>query len=214
MEIHSHGLAKLARRPNMKIVDWFDGDADRRWRKDVLLWMAAATRSVSSVASSSSRTGATRMTTNSNPRGGVEGARPTTADAADEILLVYDRQCPACDAYCRRVRVRASAGTLRLIDARELLAIMDEITAAGLDVDQGMVVKTDGRLYYGSEAINVLAQRSDQSGIFNRLNYHVFGSGRVARAIYPGLRACRNVLLRLLGRTRINNLRLPGNDRF
>ncbi len=154
------------------------------------------------------------MTANPRPRSG-EGSEPEVVGAAgDEVVLVYDRQCPVCDAYCRLVRVRPSGGTLRLVDARASTAVMDEITAAGLDIDQGMVLKTGGRLYYGSEAINVLAQRSDRSGIFNRLNYHVFGSGRVARTIYPALRSCRNILLKLLGRTRINNLRVPGNDRF
>ncbi len=26
----------------------------------------------------------------------------------DEILLVYDTECPACDSYCRLVRVEGS----------------------------------------------------------------------------------------------------------
>jgi predicted DCC family thiol-disulfide oxidoreductase YuxK len=160
--------------------------------------------------------GVTRMTKHSSPCDGVDGSEPVSSATApaDEILLVYDWQCPACDAYCRRVQVRPSAGTLRLIDARQPAAIMDEITAAGLDIDEGMVVRIDGRLYYGSEAINALALRSDRSGIFNRLNSVMFGSLRAARAIYPLLRACRNLLLKCLGRTRINNLRIPGNDRF
>jgi predicted DCC family thiol-disulfide oxidoreductase YuxK len=154
------------------------------------------------------------MTANSPPRS-RDGSEPEPVSAADgEVLLVYDRQCPVCDAYCRLVRVRPSAGTLRLIDARASTAIMDEITAAGLDIDEGMVVRIDGRLYYGSAAINTLAQRSDRSGIFNRLNSVVFGSQRAARTIYPLLRTCRNLLLKCLGRTRINNLRIPGNDRF
>lgn len=172
-------------------------------------------RSVASThALSESRTDDACMTVNPTPHS-RDGSEPEAVSAtADGVLLVYDPQCPVCDAYCRLVRVRPSAGTLRLIDARASTAIMDEITAAGLDIDQGMVVKAGGRLYYGSEAINVLAQRSDRSRIFSKLNYYVFGSGRVARAIYPTLRACRNVLLKLLGRTRINNLRIPGSDRF
>ena len=39
--------------------------------------------------------------------------------AKEEILLVYDKQCPLCDNYCRMVRLRESVGELRLIDARE-----------------------------------------------------------------------------------------------
>jgi predicted DCC family thiol-disulfide oxidoreductase YuxK len=29
-----------------------------------------------------------------------------------ELLLIYDKQCPFCDHYCRLVRIRAAVGTL------------------------------------------------------------------------------------------------------
>ena len=132
----------------------------------------------------------------------------------DEILLVYDRQCPACDYYCNLVRIRESAGRLILIDARDGGPVMDEITAAGLDIDQGMVVKAGGTLYYGADAIHVLALMGTRSGLFNRVAYWSFRNRSVARALYPVLKACRNLLLKILGRTKINNLALPANDRF
>lgn len=132
----------------------------------------------------------------------------------DEILLVYDRQCPACDYYCNLVRIRESAGRLVLINARDGGPIMDEITAAGLDIDQGMVVKAGGALYYGADAIHVLALMGTKSGLFNRIAYWSFRNRSVARILYPVLKACRNLLLKILGRTKINNLALPGNDRF
>ncbi|MBM2830930.1 MAG: hypothetical protein HW411_1720 [Gammaproteobacteria bacterium] len=75
----------------------------------------------------------------------------TQAIAEEEILLVYDKECPACDAYCRLVRIRDSVGRLKLINARDSGEIMDEITMQGLDIDQGMVLKLDKQLYYGSE---------------------------------------------------------------
>jgi predicted DCC family thiol-disulfide oxidoreductase YuxK len=134
--------------------------------------------------------------------------------AQPEVLLVYDKQCPACNLYCNLLRIRDSVGPLILLDARQGGAIMDEITAAGLDVDQGMVVKVGGRLYYGAEAIHVLALMSTKAGMFNRLAYGWFASRRVANVLYPALRSCRNLLLKLLGRTRINNLRIVGNERF
>lgn len=42
-----------------------------------------------------------------------------SADRSREILLVYDEECPLCDAYCRMIRVRESVGVLRLVNARE-----------------------------------------------------------------------------------------------
>jgi predicted DCC family thiol-disulfide oxidoreductase YuxK len=132
----------------------------------------------------------------------------------DEILLVYDQECPVCDAYCRMVRIRDSAGTLRLVNARDRSAILDEITARGLDIDQGMVLKVADVLYYGSDAIHALSLMSSRSGIFNRLTYWVFRSKTLSRILYPGFRALRNLLLKCLGKTKINNLRLPANERF
>jgi predicted DCC family thiol-disulfide oxidoreductase YuxK len=132
----------------------------------------------------------------------------------DRILLVYDKQCPACDYYCKLVRIREAAGVLALVDARDGGPVMDEITAAGLDIDEGMVLKDGGTLYYGADAIHVLALMGTNSGLFNRVCYLSFRNQRVARWLYPMLRACRNLLLKFLGRTRINNLGVPGNDRF
>jgi len=131
-----------------------------------------------------------------------------------EILLVYDRQCPVCDFYCCKVRIADKVGKLRLIDARETSDIMEAITVAGMDIDQGMVLKLEDQLYYGSDAIHVLALISNHSGVFNRLNYWLFSSRYLSHLVYPILRALRNLLLKLLGRSRINNLGIPGNDRF
>jgi predicted DCC family thiol-disulfide oxidoreductase YuxK len=144
----------------------------------------------------------------------VSSDQPAATGSADEILLVYDKECPACDTYCRLVEVQPSAGRLTLVDARDPTPVMDEITRAGLDIDQGMVVKMGGRIYYGSDAIHALAQVSSRSGIFNKLSYYAFRSRKASHMLYPPLRACRNLLLKILGKTKINNLRVEGNDRF
>jgi len=130
------------------------------------------------------------------------------------LLLVYDKECPACNNYCQMVRIRESVGELQLIDAREDTPIMQEITAAGLDIDEGMVLKMDEQLYYGSDAIHALALISSRSGIFNRLVYWVFKSKRVSHVLYPMLKTGRLILLKLLGKSKINNLDIEGNDQF
>ncbi|MQA67108.1 MAG: DUF393 domain-containing protein [Alphaproteobacteria bacterium] len=136
------------------------------------------------------------------------------AGTAGDIFLVYDFECPACDIYCRSVQIPRSAGRLRLVNARESIVVMDEITRAGLDIDQGMVVKVGNQLYYGSEAIHVLALLSSRSDLFNKLTHYIFRSSRLSRILYPFLRKCRNLLLRAMGKTKINNLEIKGNDRF
>lgn len=131
-----------------------------------------------------------------------------------EVLLVYDRQCPACEFYCRHAEIDATHGTLRRIDAREPSDIRDQITRSGLDIDQGMVLATKGRLYYGADAMHELTRRAPSRGAFHRLSRTLFGSATRARLLYPIMRACRNLLLKVLGKTKINNLGRPHNDRF
>lgn len=132
----------------------------------------------------------------------------------EEILLVYDKECPACNNYCQVVRIRKDIGNLKIVDAREKSDVLDEITKVDLDIDQGMVLKMNNKIYYGSDAIHTLALISSRSGIFNKFNYWVFKSKSRSYFLYPVLRSCRSVLLKLLGKTKINNLEIQGNDKF
>lgn len=134
--------------------------------------------------------------------------------AESNILLVYDRECPFCDVYCQLVQIEASFGQIQIVDARQNSDVMAQITARGLDIDQGMVLLVGDQLYYGADAIHVLALMSSRSGFFNRLNYWMFKSGFLSRILYPILRFFRNLALKLMGKTRINNLGTPNNDRF
>ncbi len=132
----------------------------------------------------------------------------------EEILLVYDKECPACNNYCQVIRIREDVGDLKIVDARENSQVLDEITEMGLDIDQGMVLKMGGQIYYGSDAIHTLALISSKLGIFNRVNYWIFKSKSLSAILYPILRACRNLLLKILGKTKINNLGISGNEKF
>ena len=132
------------------------------------------------------------------------------------VQVVYDSECPACNAYCTRVRPASDKGVraFQLVDARRSSAVMHEITRRGLDIDQGMVVTIDGQISYGADAIAALATVSSARGVLGRLNRWSFGAPWRARMFYPVLRNLRNLLLRAMGKTKINNLRVAGNERF
>ena len=112
------------------------------------------------------------------------------------------------------LRIRESVGRIELVAAREPSEIMDEITASGYDIDQGMVLKMGDALYHGSDAIHMLSLIGSPLGIFNRIYYWAFRSKAVAKVLYPVLRFLRNLLLKMLGRTKITNLDADGNERF
>lgn len=121
-----------------------------------------------------------------------------------EASIVYDGECPFCSRYVELVRLREAIGPVKLINARSGGALVDEVRAAGFDLDDGMVLKLDGRLYHGADCIHMLAMLSTPSGWFNRLNAAVFRSSGVSKLLYPVLRAGRNTVLRLLGRSKLN----------
>jgi len=133
---------------------------------------------------------------------------------SNDVELVYDKQCPICEFYCQRIDVKESAGRLVRIDARDNSDIMQDITALGLDIDEGMVVRVENKLHYGADAIHELALLSSGNGFVNAMAKLTFGSRAMARVLYPFFRFVRNLFLKMLGRTRINNLQQPGNERF
>ena len=117
--------------------------------------------------------------------------------------LIYDGECPFCSRFVKWVRLKEAVGSIRLIDARRGGPEVEEARRAGFDLDEGMVLKLDGRFYHGDACVHALALMSTRSGAFNRLVYQAFRSPRAAAVLYPILRSARNATLAILGRRRI-----------
>jgi predicted DCC family thiol-disulfide oxidoreductase YuxK len=118
--------------------------------------------------------------------------------------LIYDGDCPFCSRYAQLARIREALGPLRLINAREHPDLVRQLAEKGYDLDKGMVLQTGEKIYFGDECLNALALMSTRSGVFNTLTGAVFRSKKVSRWVYPVLRCGRNVILRILGRKKIN----------
>jgi predicted DCC family thiol-disulfide oxidoreductase YuxK len=121
-----------------------------------------------------------------------------------EAWLVYDGECPFCSRYVRLVRIRDNV-RLHLINAREGGPLVREMREAGLDLNEGMVLKMGDRYYHGADCIHILAVLSTPSSTFNRVNARIFRSPSLSRLLYPMLRSGRNAVLALLGREKIRD---------
>lgn len=130
-----------------------------------------------------------------------------TNDKPEELALIYDQECPVCTAYSCAVGVdETQASGVRRINARDAgNQLVRQAKDAGLDLDDGMVVIHQGRLYHGADALNIMARLAPRRGLKNRLNKLLFGNPAIARLSYPVLRAGRNTLLKLLGRKKIKD---------
>lgn len=122
------------------------------------------------------------------------------------LVLVYDDDCPVCSNYVQMLRIRKSIGELKLVNARDGGALVDEITTKGINLDKGMVLIMGDKTYYNSDTIHALALISSPSSIANRFNYWIFKSKYRSNFLYPILRFLRGVLLTILGKKKLNNL--------
>jgi predicted DCC family thiol-disulfide oxidoreductase YuxK len=116
------------------------------------------------------------------------------------IVVVYDGDCPLCNNYVRMTRLREAVGRPTLINARERPELVTALAESGINLDEGMAIYYQGRLYVGSEAVNLLALLTTSADLANRVAAMVLGRPRVARALYPLLRAGRRLLLKLKNR--------------
>jgi predicted DCC family thiol-disulfide oxidoreductase YuxK len=124
----------------------------------------------------------------------------------EKIVLVYDHDCPVCRGYCTRVAAKDGV-ELELLDARQDSSLMDRITEAGLDIDEGMVLLEGDTLHYGSDAGWRLARYTQKKGVIGFIDRCFFATRGLSRVMYPVGKAVRNALLWLLRIPRIENLK-------
>lgn len=119
------------------------------------------------------------------------------------IKIYYDGECPFCTNFVKYFRLKDASGSIDLINIREDEQAFAFLTEKNFDLDEGMVVELNGQFSHGDDALNTLALMSSRSSLFNRLNAAIFSSKKVSRALYPVLRAGRNLTLFFLGREKL-----------
>lgn len=124
----------------------------------------------------------------------------------EEILILYDGDCPFCTRYVKWLRLKDNLSA-RLVNAREDSELRDEATKAGYDLDRGMLVKYGDRHYHGDAAMTLLSLLSTPSGFFNRVIALLFRSERRAKILYPVFAFFRKMTVLALGRGTIKNLK-------
>jgi predicted DCC family thiol-disulfide oxidoreductase YuxK len=128
---------------------------------------------------------------------------------ADGLAIIYDGDCPFCNAYVRLVRLKEAVGPVRLIDARRDPETVLMLRGKGIEIDDTMAVTFGGATYAGAAAIELLSLLSSDVGLLNRMMARLLRDKRREKRLYPLLRLGRNLALRLLGRRRIDRRDRP-----
>lgn len=119
------------------------------------------------------------------------------------ITIIHDGECPFCTRYVSLLRLRGAVGAVVLVDAHSDAVQVHDAVAHGLDLDEGMVVIWEGKMFYGAAAVHLLATLSGSGGLLNRMQRVLFASPARAAVIYPVLARGRRLFLRLVVRQTI-----------
>ena len=111
--------------------------------------------------------------------------------------LIYDGACIFCDAYVRLLALREAVGPVELIDARSGDPRLRAYESAGYDLNEGMLFEYNCTVYFGADAVHVLATLSTPVSTFNRINGALLSKQLVARFLYPMFKFCRTITLKL-----------------
>lgn len=124
----------------------------------------------------------------------------------NKIYFVYDGKCPLCQMGASLYKIKQSVGELETIDARSQHdhQIMQEVNEAGLNVDEGMVIKYQDKLYQGEEALHLMATLGADTDLFNKINNQLYKNKTIAKLSYPFMKVARNVALKFKGVGKIN----------
>lgn len=126
-----------------------------------------------------------------------------TDNTNDILYLIYDGDCPIC-SYCSSViKIRSSVGRLEILNARNPHPLVEEVMNKGYDLNEGFIVKFQDKYYHGQEAVHFLSLVGSSSDFFNKLNVLIFRSKTLSKILYPILRSIRNLLLLILGVSKI-----------
>lgn len=123
-----------------------------------------------------------------------DGPRP------DQDLLLYDGDCPVCSRLMAWSRLQATRPGIAMIDARKAPEVVAHFRGRGMDVNDGIVLRLDGQVWYGAAAMALLARLSKPLNPVARWALRPLASDRLAKPLYPLLVGMRRALLLLLGR--------------
>lgn len=128
---------------------------------------------------------------------------PSRDSEHSETVIIYDGECPFCRSYVHLLRLKDAVGPVTLLNAREEHEEVREAARLGLDLNEGMALRYRGNWHHGAECVHMLALLTSPNRIFNRITAWLFRSRTRALLLYPPLRFGRNLVLSLLGRSKL-----------
>ncbi|MCK9162271.1 MAG: DUF393 domain-containing protein [Arcobacter butzleri] len=114
-----------------------------------------------------------------------------------DIVVFYDKECPFCDAYHDYIKLK-STYDLKLLNAREELQEITKLKAKGFDINDGVIVIIDSRIYQGSQAIFEINKLLKKENLKDKIGSKLIQTKLFSVVMYPLIKKLRNVVLFIL----------------
>ena len=121
-------------------------------------------------------------------------------DGGPDNFVLYDGECPVCRSYMALAQLRHLRPDIRILNAREQPELVALLRKQGHEINDSMLVKLGPTVYEGAGATGLIAELGSDNPWMRRAAMYAIGGGPWAAALYPWLRATRNLLLRLQGK--------------
>lgn len=120
------------------------------------------------------------------------------------ISVVYDGECPVCQHFVKGIRLKQLTLSLHLINARDPHhPSVERLAKKGIKLNDNMAVLVDEQILLGADAITWLTAVTTPSHRVNTGLFWLFRTPVMGKALYPILRGCRWLLLRVLRRPKL-----------
>ncbi|WP_038023916.1 DCC1-like thiol-disulfide oxidoreductase family protein [Synechococcus sp. RS9916] len=115
------------------------------------------------------------------------------------LTLIYDGECPFCQAFALRSELAAGVPDLSIVDGRQAPELRRQLLDQGLSLRNGAMLIDGDQVWHGSAAIAELSSRMQPSDALLKVLHRMFRHRGRAAFFYPALLLARRIALALKG---------------
>jgi predicted DCC family thiol-disulfide oxidoreductase YuxK len=115
------------------------------------------------------------------------------------LTLIYDGECPFCQAFALRSELAAGVPDLSIVDGRQAPELRRQLLDQGLSLRNGAMLMDGDQVWHGSAAIAELSSRMQPSDALLQVLHRMFRHRGRAAFFYPALLLARRIALALKG---------------
>jgi predicted DCC family thiol-disulfide oxidoreductase YuxK len=116
-----------------------------------------------------------------------------------QINLYYDNECPFCKEYSKYIELRKKYD-VHIINARVSIERIKFFKEKGFDINDGMIVETNDKIYHGADAAEFLDKCIHKSTFIDYLIGFFIKIPGFKGILYPFVKIIRLLLLKIYGK--------------